>query len=316
MARGACLFLCLLCFLCFLCFLQLFSLEPLRLCASVASMSSVLTLAHSPDADDAFMFYALACDKVPTGGLRFEHILADIETLNQKALAATYDVTAVSFHAYAYLHPHYALLRVGSSFGDGYGPLVVAPAGSGLSSANLKGKRIAVPGMLTSAYLLLKLFAPEIEAVSVRFDEIPAAVKDGKVDAGLLIHEGQLTYAASGLTSLVDLGRWWKEETGLPVPLGGLAVRRALNPRLIAGITAAVEQSIRFALDHRPEALAHALEFGRGVSTELGDKFVGMYVNQWTLDAGPDGQRSIQLLLDRAHSAGLIPERVTVELVP
>jgi len=276
---------------------------------------SVLTLAHSPDADDAFMFYALAKERVETG-LRFQHILSDIETLNQKALAATYDVTAISFHAYAYLHQNYSLMRVGSSFGDGYGPLVVARAGSNVTAENLKGKRIAFPGKLTSAFLLLKLFAPEFEPVAVRFDEIPAAVSDGKVDAGLLIHEGQLTYAASGLTPLVDLGRWWKDETGLPVPLGGLAVRRALDPKLIEQIAAAVEQSIRFALDHRADALSYALQWGRGVTTALGDKFVGMYVNNWTLDAGPDGQRSIQLLLDRAADARLIPQRVSVELLP
>ncbi len=274
-----------------------------------------LTLAHSPDADDAFMFYALAKERVSTG-LRFQHILSDIETLNQKALAATYDVTAVSFHAYAYLHLHYALLRVGSSFGDGYGPLVVTRAGSDLSADNLNGKRIAVPGKLTSAFLLLKLFAPEFEPVAVRFDEIPTAVSEGKVDAGLLIHEGQLTYAASGLQPLVDLGRWWKDETGLPVPLGGLAVRRALDPILVEQISSAVEQSIRFALDHRADALGYALQWGRGVTNDLGDKFVGMYVNNWTLDAGPDGQRSIQLLLDRAYDRRLIPQRVSVELLP
>jgi 1,4-dihydroxy-6-naphthoate synthase len=261
------------------------------------------------------MFYALAKECVSTP-LRFEHVLSDIETLNQKALAATYDVTAVSFHAYAYLHQNYALLRVGSSFGDGYGPLVVARPGSGLTAASLKGKRVAVPGKLTSAFLLLSLFAPEFEAVAVRFDEIPAAVSEGKVDAGLLIHEGQLTYAASGLAPLVDLGHWWKDETGLPVPLGGLAVRRALEPKLIEQISAAVEQSIRFALDHRADALGYALQWGRGVTTALGDKFVGMYVNNWTLDAGPDGQRSIQLLLDRAADRRLIPHRVSVALVP
>ncbi len=261
------------------------------------------------------MFYALAKERVETG-LRFEHVLSDIETLNQKALTATYDVTAVSFHAYAYLHQHYALLRVGSSFGDGYGPLVVTRPGSGLSAAALKGKKIAVPGKLTSAFLLLSLFAPEFDPVAVRFDEIPTAVIEGKVDAGLLIHEGQLTYAASGLAPLVDLGRWWKDETGLPVPLGGLAVRRTLDPKLIEQISAAVEQSIRFALDHRADALGYALQWGRGVTTALGDKFVGMYVNRWTLDAGPDGQRSIQLLLDRAADRRLIPHRITIALIP
>ncbi|MGH9778949.1 MAG: menaquinone biosynthesis family protein [Candidatus Acidiferrales bacterium] len=282
----------------------------------IEAQTKTLTLAHSPDADDAFMFYALAHSKVDTGGLRFEHVLADIETLNQKARAGAYDVTAVSFHAYAYLHPQYALLRAGSSFGDGYGPLVVARRDSGLKAEDLRGKKIAIPGKLTSAYLLLKLFAGDFAAEAVPFDQIPAAVNDGKADAGLVIHEGQLTYAASGLAPVLDLGRWWKQDTGLPVPLGGLAVRRALEPALIKKISDAVGASIRFALDHRADALDYALQFGRGVPRELGDRFVGMYVNQWTLDAGPDGLRSIQLLLDRARAAGLIPEPVAVELAP
>jgi len=282
-----------------------------------------LTLAHSPDADDAFMFYALAKNKVDTGGLRFEHVLADIETLNQRARSAAYDVTAVSFHAYAHLHAKYALLRCGSSFGDGYGPLVVARpgflgAGPGteVEAGKLRGKMIVMPGKLTSAYLLLKLFVGDFFAEQVAFDEIPATVADGYADAGLVIHEGQLTYAASGLQPILDLGRWWKQETGLPVPLGGLAVRRALEPALIEKISDAVGASIRFALDHRAEALDYALEFGRGVPRELGDRFVGMYVNQWTLDAGADGLRSIQLLLDRAYAAALIPNPVVVELTP
>ena len=285
--------------------------------------TKTFTLAHSPDADDAFMFYALARGKVDTAGLRFEHVLADIETLNQKARAGAYDVTAVSFHAYAYLHQQYALLRAGSSFGDGCGPLVVARPnaigagkGSGLKAEDLRGKKVAIPGKLTSAYLLLKLFAGDFAAEAVPFDQIPAAVNDGKADAGLVIHEGQLTYAASGLVPVLDLGRWWKQETGLPVPLGGLAVRRALEPALIQRISDAVGASIRFALDHRADALDYALQFGRGVPRELGDRFVGMYVNQWTLDAGPDGLRSIQLLLDRARAAGLIPAPVVVELAP
>ena len=238
--------------------------------------TKTLTLAHSPDADDAFMFYALAHDKVPAGGLHFEHVLADIETLNQKARAGAYDVTAISFHAYAYLHQHYALLRAGSSFGDGYGPLVVARADSRLKATDLKGKNIAIPGKLTSAYLLLKLFAGDFVAEPVPFDQIPSAVNDGKADAGLVIHEGQLTYAASGLQPVLDVGRWWKQQTGLPVPLGGLAVRRALEPALIQKISDAVGASIRFALDHRGDALDYALRFGRGVPRELGDRFVGM----------------------------------------
>ena len=279
-------------------------------------MSPVLTLAHSPDPDDAFMFYALAKERVSTDGLRFEHVLADIETLNQRARTSTYDITAISFHAYAYLHQRYALLRCGSSFGEGYGPLLVTRRGVKLDAGALARIRVAVPGPLTSACLLLKLFAPEADTVSVRFDEIPAAVAQGQVDAGLLIHEGQLTFAGAGLEKVVDLGAWWSDETGLPVPLGGNAVRRDLAPELVACIAAVLERSIRYALEHRAEALEYALQFGRGLSPELGDKFVGMYVNQWTLDCGQRGRQAIQLLLDRAFEARLIPDRVPVELVP
>ncbi|MGH9803800.1 MAG: menaquinone biosynthesis family protein [Candidatus Acidiferrales bacterium] len=277
-------------------------------------MDQILTLAHSPDADDAFMFYALAKERVATGGLRFQHVLADIETLNQSALRSVYDVTAISFHAYAYLHQSYALLRCGSSFGEGYGPLVVAR--EALKPAELTGKRIAIPGKMTSAYLLLRLFAGEVETVAVPFDQIPQALASGQAGAGLLIHEGQLTYGESGLRPVVDLGAWWQEQHGLPVPLGGLAVRRGIEPERVRAIAAAVEASIRFALEHRADALAHALQYGRGMSTELGDRFVGMYVNELTLDAGARGQRSIQLLLDRAFEARLIPARVVVELHP
>ncbi len=276
-------------------------------------MPTELTLAHSPDPDDAFMFYALATERINADGLRFQHVLADIETLNQKALRSTYDVTAISFHAYAYLRDRYRLLRCGASFGDGYGPLLVARAP--LAAADLGKKRVAVPGTLTSAYLLLKLFAPEVETTTMQFDRIPAAVAAGEAEAGLLIHEGQLTYAGAGLRKVVDLGEWWKQQTGLPVPLGGNAIRRDLEPELVGRIAAVLERSIRYALDHRPEALAHALQYGRGLSPELGDKFVGMYVNRWTLDCGPDGRRSIQLLLDRAHQAQLIPEPAKIEIV-
>ncbi len=276
-------------------------------------MPTELTLAHSPDPDDAFMFYALATERIDADGLRFQHVLADIETLNQKALRSTYDVTAISFHAYAYLRDRYRLLRCGASFGDGYGPLLVAR--TPFAPADLGKKRVAVPGTLTSAYLLLKLFAPEVETTTMQFDRIPAAVAAGEAEAGLLIHEGQLTYAGAGLHKVVDLGEWWKQQTGLPVPLGGNAIRRDLEPELVGRIAAVLERSIRYALDHRPEALAHALQYGRGLSTELGDKFVGMYVNRWTLDCGPDGWRSIQLLLDRAHQAQLIPEPAKIEII-
>ena len=277
-------------------------------------MSTVLTLAHSPDADDAFMFYALAKRRVETGGLRFQHVLADIETLNQSALRSVYDVTAISFHAYAYLYQNYALLRCGSSFGEGYGPLVVAR--EALKATELAGKRIAIPGKMTSAYLLLRLFAGEVETVALPFDQIPEAVASGQADAGLLIHEGQLTYGESGLHPVVDLGAWWKEQHNLPVPLGGLAVRRAIETERVRAIAAAVEASIRFALEHRADALAHALQYGRGMSTSLGDRFVGMYVNELTLDCGARGLKSIQLLLDLAFEARLIPDRVSVGLQP
>jgi 1,4-dihydroxy-6-naphthoate synthase len=277
-------------------------------------MSTALTLAHSPDADDAFMFYALATERVETGGLRFQHVLADIETLNQSALRSVYDVTAISFHAYAYLHKNYALLRCGSSFGEGYGPLVVAR--ERLKPEELAGKKIAIPGKMTSAHLLLRLLAGDVETVAVPFDQIPAAVASGQADAGLLIHEGQLTFGESGLRPVVDLGAWWQEQHGLPVPLGGLAVRRGLEPQQVGAIAAAVEASIRFALAHRAEALNYALQYGRGMPAALGDRFVGMYVNEWTLDAGARGHEAIQLLLDLAYKARLVPERVAVELRP
>ncbi|MGH9863763.1 MAG: menaquinone biosynthesis family protein [Candidatus Acidiferrales bacterium] len=273
-----------------------------------------LTLAHSSDADDAFMFYALAQQRIEAGELRFEHVLADIETLNQAALRATYDVTAISFHAYAYLHRHYALLRCGSSFGEGYGPVVVAR--EPISPQELTRKRVAVPGLLTSAYLLLKLYAPEAEVVALPFDRILDAVAGGEADAGLIIHEGQLTYGQAELVRVVDLGAWWKDETGLPVPLGGLAVRRGLDAALRPRIAAAVEASVRYAIDHREEALAYAVPFGRGVSRQVGDKFVGMYVNELTLDCGERGRQAIELLLERAFEKRLVPEHVAVDLQP
>ena len=276
-------------------------------------MPTELTLAHSPDPDDAFMFYALATERIDADGLRFQHVLADIETLNQKALRSTYDVTAISFHAYAYLRDRYRLLRCGASFGDGYGPLLVARAP--LAPADLGKKRVAVPGTLTSAYLLLKLFAPEVETTTMQFDRIPAAVAAGEAEAGLLIHEGQLTYAGAGLHKVVDLGEWWKQQTGLPVPLGGNAIRRDLEPELTQRIAAVLERSIRYALDHRPEALAHALQYGRGLSTELGDKFVGMYVNDWTLDFGEKGREAVATLLRRGYEAGVIPNPVELEFI-
>ena len=270
------------------------------------------TLAHSPDPDDAFMFYALARDKIDTGGIRFKHILSDIQTLNEKAMESAYDITAISFHAYAHLHDRYMLLRCGSSFGDGYGPMIVAR--EPMTPAQLAGKTIAIPGKMTSAYLLLRLFAGDVETKVFPFDEIPAAVAEGKADAGLLIHEGQLTYSGLGLHKITDLGEWWKQDTGLPVPLGGNAIRRDLDPELIDRLATVLKQSIEYALAHRSDALEYALEFGRGLDPSLGDEFVGMYVNDLTLDMGDDGLRAVQLLLDRAHESGLIPAKVKVEV--
>ncbi len=275
--------------------------------------SQLITLAHSPDVDDAFMFYALTQQRIDTGNLRFEYVLADIETLNQKALRSTYDITAISFHAYAYLHDRYQLLRCGGSFGDGYGPLLVAP--TTLAPEQLRGKRVAIPGKLTSAYLLLELFAPSIDTVVVSFDRIIEAVKGGKADLGLLIHEAQLTYASAGLHVVADLGAWWKQQTGLPVPLGGNAVRRDLPHALVAHLADLLRQSIRYACDHRQEALDYALRFARGLPRALAARFVGMYVNQWTVDCGAPGRQAVQQLLDRAYQARLIPQRVCVELV-
>jgi len=275
-----------------------------------------IRVAHSPDSDDAFMFYALAEGKIDTGDLRYQHELSDIETLNQRALRRELEVTAVSIHAYAYLWRDYALLGSGSSMGDGYGPRLVAtrPRPADPRTA-LRGRRIAVPGLLTTAYLALKLYQPEFEAVVLPFDRIEDAVHAGEVDAGLLIHEGQLTYADSGLQLWADLGAWWLEDTGLPLPLGGNAVRRDLGDRVTARIAHDLRASIEYALAHRAPALAHAKQYNRGIGDERTDTFVGMYVNQWTVDYGPRGRQAVQRLLDRGHEAGIIPELVPVQFV-
>jgi 1,4-dihydroxy-6-naphthoate synthase len=271
-------------------------------------------VAHSPDSDDAFMFYALAAGKIDTGGLRFVHELQDIETLNQRALRAELEVTAVSIHAYAYLADRYILLPHGASMGDGYGPRVVArePA----TAESLAGKRIAVPGALTSAYLALRLWLPECEPVQVPFDEIEARVSAGEVDAGVLIHEGQLTYGDNDLALVVDLGAWWGDETGLPLPLGGNVVRRDLGAPLIAEISRYLRSSITYALSHRDAALDHAMQFARGLPRSRADTFVGMYVNQWTLEYGERGRRAIDLFLARGARAGVLPRAVQVEFAP
>jgi 1,4-dihydroxy-6-naphthoate synthase len=279
-------------------------------------MTRTIHVAHSPDSDDAFMFYALAEGKVDTGNLRYVHKLSDIESLNQRARRAELEVTAVSIHAYAYLWRHYALLSSGSSMGDGYGPRLVAtrprPADP---RAAVRGLRVGVPGRLTTAYLALKLYQPDVVEVVIPFDQIEDAVHRGDVDVGLLIHEGQLTYGDAGLHLWADLGAWWLEETGLPLPLGGNAVRRDLGRPVIEQIARDLKASIVYALEHRAPALAHAKQYNRGIGDERTDTFVGMYVNHWTVDYGPRGREAVQALLDRGHAAGLIPERVTVEFV-
>ena len=279
-------------------------------------MTKTIHVAHSPDSDDAFMFYALAEGKLDTGNLRYAHELADIESLNQRALRGELEVTAVSIHAYAYLWRSYALLGSGSSMGDGYGPRLVSKSAAPADvRSGLRDLRVAVPGKLTTAYLALQLYQPNCTAVVIPFDEIEDAVHRGEVDVGLLIHEGQLTYGDAGLHLWADLGAWWLEETGLPLPLGGNAVRRDLGADLTAQIARDLRASIVYGLEHREPALAHARQFNRGIGDERTDTFVGMYVNQWTVDYGPRGREAVQRLLDRAHEAGIIPERVPVEFV-
>jgi len=274
-----------------------------------------ITVAHSPDSDDAFMFYGLATNKVRVPGLRFTHTLCDIETLNRKATEGNglYDVTAISFHAYPYIQENYALLSSGGSMGDGYGPMIVA--NRAYSQSEIKRKRIAVPGVLTTAYLVLRLFAPGIETDVVPFDQIISQVLEGKYDAGLIIHEGQLTYDKSGLHRIVDLGKWWLRVTGLPLPLGGNAIRRSLGPELMSSVATALRESIQYALDHRDEALAYAMQFARDLDPQLADKFVGMYVNERTLDYGPDGREAVRRLLDMGHTAGIIPHAARADFV-
>lgn len=276
-----------------------------------------ISIAHSPDSDDAFMFYGLATNKVSVPGLRFTHTLCDIQSLNQKAMEANgegvYDVTAISFHAYPYLQENYALMTSGGSVGEGYGPMVVASRA--FSSDEIKRKKIAIPGKLTTAYLALKLFAPGIETEVVPFDEIIPAVLQGKYEAGLIIHEGQLTYDRSGLHRIVDLGKWWLQMTGLPLPLGGNAIRRSLGRELISSISSALRDSIQYALDHRDEALAYAMQFARDLDPQMADRFVGMYVNERTLDYGPDGREAIRRLLDMGYRAGIISVEPRVEFV-
>jgi 1,4-dihydroxy-6-naphthoate synthase len=270
-----------------------------------------ITVAHSPDSDDAFMFFGLASGNVETGGIAVDQVLADIETLNRAAFEGKYEVTAVSFHAFAHLADRYALLPHGASMGDRYGPIVVS---KGDGPQRVRGARVAIPGTLTTAYLALRIYEPDFEFVVVPFDQIQQAVLDGKAQAGLLIHEGQLTYADEGLRKVVDLGEWWADRTGgLPLPLGGNVIRRDLGGEMIAKVSRMLHDSIAYALSHRDEAVEYALQFGRGLDRDRTDRFVGMYVNELTLSYGDRGRRGLERLMAEAFEKKLIPQRVTVE---
>jgi 1,4-dihydroxy-6-naphthoate synthase len=274
----------------------------------------LIRVGHSPDPDDAFMFYALAHDKLDTGDLQFTHELQDIETLNRRALRGELEVTAVSIHAYAFLLDKYALLPSGCSMGDRYGPMVVAKRL--LQVSDLPHVRLAVPGTLTTAFLTLRLLVgQEFSYEVIPFDQILPAVADGRYDAGLIIHEGQLTFQNQGLHLVTDLGVWWQEKTGLPLPLGGNVVRRDLGSEVMRRISHLLRESIQYALAHRPDALTYALQYARDMDRGLADRFVGMYVNDWTLDYGPRGRAAVQRLLEEAHRAGIIPAPVAVEFV-
>jgi 1,4-dihydroxy-6-naphthoate synthase len=273
-----------------------------------------ITVGHSPDPDDAFMFYALAHDRIDTGRYRFRHELQDIETLNRRALRGELEVTAVSLHAYAYLHERYALLPTGCSMGDKYGPMVIARKPTTIQ--DLKKICIAVPGTMTTAFLALRLLLAEgFEHEVVPFDQIIPAVASGRFEAGLIIHEGQLTFQNQGLSLVVDLGVWWQEKTGLPLPLGGNVVRRDLGPQVIHDVSRLIRESIQYALAHRQDALQYALRYARDMDVTLADRFVGMYVNEWTLDYGKRGREAVQRLLSEGHRVGAIPHPVKVEFV-
>jgi 1,4-dihydroxy-6-naphthoate synthase len=281
--------------------------------SSVSAPVREITVAHSPDSDDAFMFYGLATNKVRAPGLKFSHTLCDIETLNRQAQDGVYDVTAISFHAYPYIQDHYALMPCGGSVGEGYGPMLVATRSFTLDS--IKRQKIAIPGKLTTAYLALELFAPGIDVEVVPFDQIIPQILEGKYQAGLIIHEGQLTYDKSGLQRVLDLGKWWQKTTGLPLPLGGNAIRRSLGQETIANVNQALRESIQYAIDHREEALAYAMQFARDLDPQQADKFVGMYVNERTLDYGDDGREAVSRLLDMGYKAGIIRQTPRVDWV-
>lgn len=273
-----------------------------------------ISIAHSPDSDDAFMFYGLATNKIRVPGYKFKHTLCDIETLNHKAIdEAFYDVTAISFHAYPYLQDNYALMSCGGSVGEGYGPMIVSS--QHFTPDQIRRVRIAVPGTLTTAYLTLKLFSPGIETVTVPFDKIVGEVLTGNFEAGLIIHEGQLTYSTNGLHRVLDLGQWWREQTKLPLPLGGNAIRRSLGRDAMRTVTQALRDSIQHALDHREAALEYAMQFARDLDPQLANRFVSMYVNERTLDYGADGKEAIRKLLTMGHERGIISRAAKVDFV-
>ena len=272
-----------------------------------------ITVAHSPDSDDAFMFYGMATNKVRVPGVKFTHTLCDIETLNRKALEGYYDITAISFHAYPYIQDRYAIMPNGGSVGEGYGPMIVSSRS--IQADEISKTKIAVPGTMTTAYLALKLFAPDCVTEVVPFDEIIPRVLEGKYEGGLIIHEGQLTYGKVGLHRVIDLGKWWRDLTGMPLPLGGNAIKRDLGPALMLACCNALRDSIRYALDNREEALQYAMQFARDLDVQQADKFIGMYVNERTLDYGKDGREAIARLLEMGYERGIIPHKPMVEFV-
>jgi 5,8-dihydroxy-2-naphthoate synthase len=280
---------------------------------AAAPKTSELRLAHSPDSDDAFMFYALATGKVRLPGVKFTHILSDIESLNQAARTETYDITAVSFYGYAFVADKYVLMDCGASFGEGYGPIVVSS--HPIKKTELAGRKIAIPGTLTTSYLALKLFEPNVEVVAMPFDKILGAVQAKEVEAGLLIHEGQLLFSQVGLHRVVDLGQWWQETTQLPLPLGGNAIRRSLGRDLGLQVARVIRDSVSYALEHRDAALNYALQFARDMDPVLADKFIGMYVNRWTLDYGEEGRRAVRELFERGKAIGLVPSTFQPEFL-
>jgi 1,4-dihydroxy-6-naphthoate synthase len=280
---------------------------------AIATETRTITVAHSPDSDDAFMFYALATNKLDTGDIKFTHVLKDIQTLNEMAMRGVYDVTAISFHAYAYVADKYALLPHGASIGDNYGPIVVSrePA----RPEDLSKMKVAIPGEMTSAFLALRIFNSEFAYEVTPFDQIIEAVQAGRCDAGLLIHEGQLFYEKMGLHKVIDLGEWWHERTGLPLPMGGNAIRRDLGTEMLGKVSHYLRESIRYSLEHREAALEYAMQFARDMDTETADRFVAMWVNELTLDYTERGRAAVRLLLDEGFERGIIPNRVQVDFI-